>query len=170
MFTRLCAIVLVSICISAAPAPKVQEEFRLKREDLIRSDSTLVVKLSVVVPKVKAAEMTKLVFRWHDKVNHSVGNGMWEQTGKEQRADIVVVAQVASGTKEHPPMLMLSTQQKSKSIAYTFQAHPLSADSNVADVVEVDVKDGEYPVGERLKVGTVGGEALYLSVESFPAD
>lgn len=170
MFSRLCVMLLVLACVSAAPAPEPREQFRLNREDIVRGDNTLVVKLSVTVPKVKTAEMTKLRFRWHDKVDNSAANGMWEETATQRRADVIIVAQVASGTKEHPPMLMLSTQQKSKSVAWTFQAHPLSADSRISDVIEVDVKDGEYPISERLKVGMVGGEPLYLSLESFPTE
>lgn len=181
MVLRLCALLLAMICIAAAPEQGAPVRYRLTREDLIRTDQTLVVRLSVQAPKAKSAEMTKLVFRWQDKTSNEVANGMWERTDIGHRADIMIVAQVAAGTKEHSPMLMLSTQQSSPERkgpddknhhggAYTFEAHRLAGDSKVADVVDVDVKDGDYPAGEKLKVGVVGGQPLYLSLEPFPAD
>lgn len=171
MVPRLCLLLLALFCISAAPEQAAPEHFRLTREDLIRTDQTLVVRLSVQAPNAKSAEMTRLVFRWHDKTSHSIGNGMRVRTDAGRRADIIFVAQVSAGTKEHPAMLMLSTQQSSSEPgAATFEAHPLAANSKVADVIDVDVKAGEYPLGEKLKVGVVGGQPLYLSLEPFPAE
>jgi len=168
MVSRLCAVLLVFTCVGAAPADKAQEQYRLEREDLLRNDNTLVVKLSVRVPKVKAAEMAKLVFRWRDKTSHSISKGMWEQTETERRAVIVIVAQVTRGTGDHPPMLMLSTGQTSQGVAQTFEAHRLTADAKVSDLISIDVKDGQYALCEKLRIGVVGGEPMHLSFEPFP--
>jgi hypothetical protein len=170
MLPRICVVLLVLSAVSAAPDAKPQDQFRLERQDVIRNDNTLVVKVSVTVPKVKAAEMTKLEFRWHDQGSISMANGMWEQTATEQRAEVVIVAQVTNGTKQHPAMLMISTQQKSKWAAHTFQSLPLPANAKIQELIDVDVKDGAYAIGEQLKIGTVGADPLYLSVGSFPAE
>lgn len=141
----------------------------VRRETLLSTDNTLVVKLSVVAPDVGAAETVKLNFRWRDKTSHQGSLGMLDGAGGKRRAEILIVAQVAAGTKEHPPMLMLTTQQSSGGVKRSFEAHALDADKKLSDLLTIDAEDGDHPIGKRLRIGSLGGEPIYLSVEPAPA-
>ena len=173
MVPRLCVlIVLAFACVSAAPeAPPEdhpEDQYSLERADLISNDHTLVVKLSVDAPKLNGAAMTKLVFRWRDETSVSIANGMHDEPKPGRRAEVLIVAQVAAGTPKHPPMLMLSTQQQAGNPgAFTFQAHRLPADAKLPDVVKIDAEPGQHAVGEKLQIGVLGGDPVFMSLERY---
>ena len=95
------------------------------------------------------------------------GGHIWPRGSERRHAEILLVVQVAVGTDKHPPMLMLSTQQSAngKPGSYTYQAHRLEKDMKVGDVFQIDVDPGSYPLGQRIKVGTLGVDTVFLSVE-----
>lgn len=72
-----CTILVIISSLSAVPIEVAPGRWKLRTEELVRTDRTLVVKLSVEAPKLKAADRTTLVFGLPGKTNYSLSNRMW---------------------------------------------------------------------------------------------
>ena len=177
MLKPLSCVALVFFCLTptdayAAPQDKAQS-FQLKCEILMKTDRALVARLVVVTPATPAAEMTKLEFRWRDKTSHSVALGIVGRgQERDRQAELLIVAQVTEEKEEHPAMLVFSTQQKSRggSTALTSEAHPLNEFKTAGEVLQIDIKDGDYPIDKPVSIGKLDGKAMLLSIEPFPRD
>ncbi len=171
MIRVLSALSLILLVIDAS-AEGQREQFTLGCEQLMRTDSSLVLRLTVDAPPSEDAERTRLVFVYGPtipkEVSHDISHGIRPRGTDKRHAEILLVAQVAAGTDKHPPMLMLSTQQSAngKPGAYTFQAHRLEKDTKLHDVFHIDVEAGSYPLAQQIKIGTLGIDPVFLSVES----
>jgi hypothetical protein len=99
-------------------------------------------------------------------------NGIWPRS-EVRHAEVMIVAQVAKGSADRPPMLMLTVQQNSGKSgehkgSYGFYAVPLEEDGSLEDLIEINVEPGTYLIGERIKIGTLGVDPVYFSVEAEP--
>ena len=162
-------VVLASMLPLLAAQP-VQDRLRIGRQDLVVANNTLVVKLTIEVPDVDAAQVLRVHYRWRDKTSHRGSIGLLERSDGKRRAEILFVAQVAGGTTHHPPMLMLTVQQSSGAVRRNFEAHALDGNAKVSELLTIDAEAGEHDLGQKLKIGTLGGEPIYLSVGRAPAE
>ena len=174
-------LILLLLTLSAGNvyAKDKKDQFSLTRDVLMKTDNCVVLRLRIVAPPTEKFQMTRIVFSYRSapnttkEISNDIKNGIWPRGSEDRHAEILLVAQAAKGTKKHPPMLMLSTQQQSpggKPGAQSFQAHRLSKDMELDDVFKIDVKTGSYPLGKQIKIGTLGVDPVYLSIESDRAN
>jgi len=172
---------LAGILISLVGVSSAQDEaamMKLDREELVNLGSTLVLRLSLTIPGVPEAQMTRMQYAF----SHALGatkefssdewNGIWPR-GEVRHAEVMIVAQVARASPKHPPMLMLTVQQNSGESgetkgSYSFFPIRLEKDRPLEDLIEINVEPGEYPVGERIAIGRLGVDPIYFSVETEP--
>jgi hypothetical protein len=174
-------ILLAGILISLVGVSSAQDEsamMKLDREEVVNLGSTLVLRLSLTIPGVPEAEMTRMQYAFRHapgatkEFSSDEWNGIWPRGGV-LHAEVLIVAQVARESPKHPPMLMLTVQQNSGASgenkgSYSFYPVPLEKDRTLEDLIEINVEPGEYPVGERIGIGRLGVDPIYLSVEAEP--
>ena len=151
------------------------DTFLLTVEELIRRECCLVVRLTMDAPPSENAEITRLAWAYGEvpkEAEFNVGNGIWRRNEERRRAEVLLVAQSTPGSEALPPTIMLSTQQASNGTpgAATSEAHRLQTGTKLEDVLKIDVHTGSYPLNTPVKIGTLGGADILLSVEPDRAD
>ena len=160
---------LVLMCLM--PAALVAQEpnvasYRLERQDVMSIEDAVVVRLIVTAPGEAKVDKSTLNFHWRDKTGHRVSVGNRKKAGELRRFEIVFVAQTTHGTDTRPPMFIFSTSQKSNTgEAPTSNGYELDAYKKVKQLLSLDVKSGEYPIGELRTIGTLDGDPIRFGLQ-----
>ena len=169
MYFRIVTFVVVLCMLSTATVaqePKAAT-YRLERQNVVTIENAVVVRFIVTAASEADVDKSTLDFRYQDKTAHKVSVGNRKTAGELRRFEIVFVAQTTAGTDAHPPMFIFSTSQKSNTgLAPTTNGYELDANTSVKDLFSLDIKSGEYPIGELQTIGSLAGDPIRFGLKA----
>ena len=145
---------LVLVAVSCSDQPSSDNEYALKVEDLSDQSHQRIEK--------------QLTLKWRGERTIKVGEGgRFNKSYEVSSAVVRIYANIADndGVSSKTLNYALDIKRNSESNNSYGRSQPVEDDAQVGDFITLTIKNGKYPIGEDLAVGTFDGKPIILRVE-----